>query len=65
MADRILSADGPEGRLFACIAPGVRTEGRVAALRFAAFLTPYPDETAAREALAAAGGTHISEGAKR
>jgi hypothetical protein len=65
MADRILSADGPNGRLFACIAPGVRSEGRGAASRFSAFLTPYPNEEAARAALAAADGVNIMEGAKR
>jgi hypothetical protein len=63
--DRILAADGPDGLLFACIASGTRTAGQVAALRFTAFLTPYPDEAAARDALKAAGGTNTTEGGKR
>jgi hypothetical protein len=62
MADRVITATGPRGRLFACIAPSVRfTTGKVADVRFCAFLNPFADEEAARAALVAAGGENLKE----
>lgn len=66
MADTIPMADSPAGPLYACVAPSTRyTAARIAQRRFAAFLTPYGDEPAARCALAAAGGGNIRKEAKR
>lgn len=53
----MLSAPHPTlGRLFAHIDPAVRfTSSKVAGSRFAARLTPFPNEASARAALALAG----------
>ena len=65
MADRILTADGPRGPLFACICPNVRFSiPEVSDRRLTAVLHPYPDEDSARAALVAAGGK-LSEGGGR
>lgn len=63
MADRILTASTGNGAIFACIAPDTReTEPAVAAMRFAASLKPFQNETDARAALEAAGGVDIRDG---
>jgi hypothetical protein len=66
MADRVVTADGPAGRLFACVSPGARfTEAKVADSRLSAFLRPFPDEAAAKAALTSAGGENLKEEGKR
>lgn len=57
MTGRIIEAEGPEGRLFACVDPSARyCAGMVCRARFAANLAPYTDESAALAAIEAAGG---------
>ena len=57
MADRILTAEGPRGLLFACIGPTARfSTPEVSDRRSTAVLHPYPDEDSAKAALVAAGG---------
>ena len=68
MADRstILEADHPErGRLFAAVDGSARyVSPALAALRFAALLTPYPDAATALAALKEAGASPIDGGRK-
>jgi hypothetical protein len=65
VADRILTADGPRGPLFACIIPKARVSTpEVSDRRLTAVLHPYPDEDSAKAALVAAGGK-LSEGGAR
>lgn len=61
MTGRFLTADGPEGPLFAYIAAGRFTESAVATRRFAASLCPFQHEERARLALIMAGGENVRE----
>lgn len=62
-ADRYVTGAHPElGRLWAAVDPAAHhSEGRVAELRFSAFLTPFRGVEEARAALIAAGA--VLEGA--
>jgi hypothetical protein len=55
MADPILAADAPQGKLFACVAASRFTVPAVSHSRLTAALHPFPDDASARAALAAAG----------
>jgi len=59
MSERFLIADGPNGRLFACIADSRFTEAAVSPMRLGASLRPFKYEERARLALNMAGGTNI------
>ena len=62
---RILSGDVGDGTLYACVDPGARhVTPKVQELRFAATLTPFPDEAAAQAALKENGATSILGGSK-
>lgn len=56
MSARMIAAEGPQGRLWACVDPSAHhVEGKVAPGRLTALLNPYRHEDEARAALVAAG----------
>jgi hypothetical protein len=58
MTSCFIEAEGPNGKLIAAVDPSARhVEGKPAALKFAALLTPFRDPETARAALEAAGAT--------
>lgn len=62
MSGRFLVGELPDKRrMFACVAVSRFTEPKVDDSRLGACLRPYPDETAARAALEAAGAGNIKE----
>jgi hypothetical protein len=66
VATAVLEAEHPAGRLYAAVNDEVRfTEGAVSHSKFGASLTPFRTDDAAREALAAAGGTVAAPDPKR
>lgn len=63
MKGALLTATGKSGPLFAAVVPTARfVEAAVSGSRLGAHLRPFTDETAARKALAEAGGEQIKEG---
>lgn len=57
---RFLIADAPQGRLFACIAAGVRfTEAGLSRSQYAASLHPFATEERARLALVMVGAKNV------
>ncbi len=57
----MIEADGPGGRLFACIGPS-RDAPQVSDSRLLAHLRPFPDVQSAVAAIEAAGGVGIKGG---
>lgn len=57
----MIEAEGPSGRLFACVGHG-RDEPQVSSTRTGAHLRPFPDVEAAVAAIEAAGGKGMKGG---
>ena len=65
MADRILTADGPHGPLYAAVVPvSAYIVPKVGDSRLLAVLAPFKTEDSARAALIAAGGSDVREWAR-